>query len=74
MSGYLPFASGSATAQAPVYDVDTIFGMGMASLAANNNQIVLPEFMGDVLGQEKIVQLKQRLRLVFPFQLSLDFC
>ena len=61
-------------AQAPVYDVDTIFGMGMASLAANNNQIVLPEFMGDVLGQEKIVQLKQRLRSVFPLQLSLDFC
>lgn len=44
------------------YDVDTIFAMGMASLHANNNQIVLPEYMSNVLGQDKIAELKQRLR------------
>ena len=42
--------------------VDTIWKMGMASLSANNNQLVLPDAIGDTLCEEEINQLKAKLR------------
>jgi hypothetical protein len=42
--------------------VDTIWEMGVTSLFSNNNQLVLPLYMAENLGEDSIIELRSRLR------------
>jgi hypothetical protein len=46
----------------PFQQVDLIWQMGEASLAVNNGELVLPDFMGHQLSEDNIDWLKSRLR------------
>jgi len=42
--------------------VEVIWAMGLASLAGNNNELILPQHMAEGLTHEAIEDLKLRLR------------
>jgi hypothetical protein len=42
--------------------IDIIWQMGVASLASNHNELIIPKFMASLLNQINIEDLKSRLR------------